>query len=189
MRNKWCSLFHIQLSNNDWGIIFTRKIKNVIYKKFSEFNFKLLNGILPSGYILNKWNNSIPGVCDVCNKNDTNVHMLFDCLRLQPIWLSIGQVLQIQLQWKDIVIGLNENNTVNIAKNNILTIVAFSIYATWVKFHQPNQDIIYKQVNLHECIRNYLIYYNKIYKQFDTNKEWYNIFNVFTNKVIAILRI
>ena len=78
--------FHYWMKTEDH--IYKRKVKTVPYKKLAEFNYKLIHVTITPGYIINKWNKSIP-----------------------ILWLSIGEILQIDIKWKDIVLGLNDNKT------------------------------------------------------------------------------
>ena len=113
MERRWCQLFNKKLSFEQWKCVYVRKIQQVHFKKFAEFNYKLFNGILISGYILNKWNKSVPNICTRCNNNDTNIHMLFLCPRIRTIWTIVSQTLKIDICWENIVFGLNENNLIN----------------------------------------------------------------------------
>ena len=187
MRKSWCKLFKISLLNEDWVHIYKRKVKTVPYKKLAEFNYKLIHGTITPGYIINKWNKSIPSVCILCSNNDTTFHMLFLCPRIRNIWLSIGEILQIDIKWKDIVLGLNDNNTINIARNNIFTVLAFAIYSTWVKHHQPDQQTAYSEVGIQRCVISYLLMYKSIFKNFKYPRKWFSIFERYTTKIITTL--
>ena len=151
MEKRWCQLFNKKLSFEQWKCVYIRKIQQVHFKKFAEFNFKLLNGILISGYILNKWNKSVPNICTRCNSNDTNIHMLFLCPRIRTIWTMVSQTLKIDLCWENIVFGLNENNLINIARNNVITIVAYAIYASFIKYCEND----YYTININNMVNNY----------------------------------
>ena len=61
------------------------------------------------------------------------------------------------------VSGCNENNNVNIVINHIFTIIAFSLYSIWVKYHQPDCYTNVVNVNVKHALYNYIIYYNIIF--------------------------
>ena len=174
MRNQWCRNFDIKLSNQDWECVYKCKIKMIAVKKFAEFNFKLLNNILVSGYLLSKWNQSISKTC-FCMHNDTTEHMLFSCTRIKNIWEIAGNILQLNITWKIIVLGLNNNNNVNIARNHVITIITYCIYATWITHHQPDTVVSYENVNLIYKIKSYLNLYKAIYANFSCKDVWFDV--------------
>ena len=148
MRRRWCCKFNISVSYNEWSDIYIRKVKNVIHKKLAEFNFKIINGVLSNGYIVNKWNKSVSGVCQICKENDTSEHMLFLCPRINKLWSSISEIIKFKIKWKHLVLGLHENNYSNIAKNNILTIISYSIYSNWIKCNQPDCNLNFFSIDI-----------------------------------------
>ena len=187
MRKRWCKMFNIQLLNIEWKSIYLCKIKQVPGKKFAEFNYKLLNNLIIPGYILNKWNQNIPKTCSISQRNDTTEHMLFLCPRIRSIWEKVGEKLQIHISWKTIVLGLNENNNRNTARNVIFTIIAYCIYANWVKCHQPDSNTNFISINISQIVKSYLIINKMIFKNIVKNKSWYNSFNNYINAAIDAL--
>ena len=75
MKKRWQCIFEIKLLDEDWSNIYRRKIKNQLCTKCSEFNYKLIHNLIYSGYIINKWNKSIPNTCRLCKNSDTAKHM------------------------------------------------------------------------------------------------------------------
>ena len=116
-----------------------------------------------------------------CMHNDTVEHMLFYCTRIMNIWYrvdiwnSVGKILQVNITWKIIVLGLNNNNNINIARNHLITNIAYSIYSTWITHHQPDTVISYENVNLINKIKNYLCFYKAIYAHFSCKEVWFEI--------------
>ena len=45
----------------------------------TECIFKILYNLLPSGYILSKWEQNVTVNCDLCNILETMKHMLYEC--------------------------------------------------------------------------------------------------------------
>ena len=99
--------------------------------KLKEFNFKLLQNIVPCGRILSKWKANISENCNVCNEIETVRHMLFECERVKQLWIVISQILLYSIKWKDIVIGIPDYNCrsekINFY-NIIISIVAYAIF-------------------------------------------------------------
>ena len=79
---------------------------------------------------------------------------------------------------------IKDNNTINIARNNIFAFVAFAIYSIWVKYHQPDQQTVYSEVDLQRCVISYLLMYKSIFKY---PRKWFSIFERYTTKIIATL--
>ena len=113
--------------------------------------------------------------------------MLFLCPRISNIWKSVGSILQIDIRWKHVVLGLNENNIINMAKNNVFTIISFCIYATWVKYHQPECTSSYGNVVFKHIVVSYLSNYKHIYQKFLHRKPWFNIFDKIVDELISVL--
>ena len=59
-----------------------------------EFNFKMLHGILSCGANLHKWKIRNSSVCDVCDQDQTIIHLLFECKHVERLWTSVGEVLR-----------------------------------------------------------------------------------------------
>ena len=57
--------------------------------------------------------------------------MLFECDREKNIWKIVGEILKLNINWHHIVLGLDEINAkqINVTRNNIITIITYSIYA------------------------------------------------------------
>ena len=58
------------------------KIKTDERNKLKEFNFKLLQNIVPCGNTISKWKQNITKECTVCGTSETTKHMLIDCARV-----------------------------------------------------------------------------------------------------------
>ena len=60
----------------------------------------------------------------------------------------MGQVIRVNIKWKHLVIGLDErfSEIMNKAKNMIITIVAYSIFAGWVKCGESKES--FKYINI-----------------------------------------
>ena len=172
MEKCWNVTFGHKYLHCEWKNIYLRKIKNIPCKKISEFNYKILHNLLVTGYILSKWNKNIPPECLSCGAIDTPEHLLFQCNRVKTIWNKVGTLLKVDLSWKHIVIGLHEEGEkdINTVRNNILSIIAYSIYISWVKC--DDSKCTYKFVNIDKNVKNYLNHYCYMYNIILVKKPW-----------------
>ena len=126
--------------------------------QLKEFNYKLLNIILPCGYWLNKWKKSIGEKCEFCNETETIQHMLYSCPRVKEMWNSISFILKCNISWKNIVCGwpLYDNHSKILSYNFIITIVCCAIFRLNSKCKFNSED--YSAVPLNRDICKIYIY-------------------------------
>ena len=113
---------------------------------------------------------------------------MFSCTRVQNIWKHIGIILNLDITWSHIILGLNENDGTSIfnkTRNNIITIAAYSIYATWVKCGNDKEN--FKYIDLNQKVQSYFIWYQSLYKHFKKQDKWFQIFFMFMDKIIHLL--
>lgn len=90
LEKKRTNTFNIQ-GVNTWKYIYRNKILNVYEKRISEFNYKLLHGILNNNAALSKWNKVITPLCENCEIEDDMNHLLFDCKIVKPLSVYMGK--------------------------------------------------------------------------------------------------
>ena len=83
--------FNFQTQENLLKSIYKQKICDLKIINLEEFNYKLLNNIVPCGYVINKWKANISKYCDVCGELETTKHMLYDCDRIYQLWRKISR--------------------------------------------------------------------------------------------------
>ena len=122
--------FMFENSKVVWNSIYKQKLVSMFAPKMLEFNFKILHNIIPSGYVLSKWNKNINSNCDICNTVETTLHMLYECQKIKKLWIIVSQCLGIDIKWKQIVIGfpLCDDSEKICIYNNVITIVAYCIF-------------------------------------------------------------
>ena len=194
---------------SDWQNVYLRKIKSIPCKKIAEFNYKwlqnllitgyilgkwnknefnykLLKNLLIIGYILGKWNKNISSTCTYCHENDTPEHLSFYCNRTKRIWEEISYALKLNLTYKHLALGLDEDamQNVNTARNNVISVIAYGIYCTWVKCEDSKQS--YKYISLNQSVKHYIYHYNCIFQASETKRPWFNIFNTYCNKILSL---
>ena len=173
MERVWENKFNKSYSTTQWKSIYNRKIKLVPCVKLKEFNYKLIHNLIYSGYILNKWKPSISRNCSFCNQIETTEHLLLSCSRVQNIWKTIGECINIDIKLHHLVIGLDESyaEITNKTKNLVIMITAYSIFVGWVKCGDTKDR--YKYLNLWNNVKIYLNYYEKIFENFLLHVKWF----------------
>ena len=175
----WENALQIQPGLKGWAEIYRRKVKNILYKKLSEFNFKVLNKILYTGYVINKWNVNVSKYCKFCKQVETPQHLIFECCRSQYIWKFYSKICKSNITWKDIVIGYNENCAGNIAKNIITSSAAYSIYKCWVICQNEEND--YCDYKLFNSVRINVIKLLKLYASISKRMHVKQILDSYVN--------
>jgi exonuclease III len=158
VQKKWEQFF--STAQLDWNDIYLNKYF-LPENKLSEFNYKLINKILPCGDYVSKWDNSVRKFCSFCENNsiETLEHLLYGCPRIQYIWLKIMSICDIRINFKIIVTGLGYNNT-NL--EYFITIITFAIYKRWITC--AKQKLNYRDVNLKNSIKTELLFRESIWK-------------------------
>ena len=68
MQSIYSREFNFQNQATLWKSIYKQKICDLKIINLEEFNYKLLNNIVPCGYVINKWKANISKYCDVCGE-------------------------------------------------------------------------------------------------------------------------
>lgn len=98
--------------------------------------------------------------CPFCKESESVRHIYYECKRVKVIWQKVGEVLGIDIKWKNLVLGYAQNLTIHRVRNIIFKIILYAIYKMW------NQSI--------ENVNNYM-------------KEkciWYKIVSEFWNSIL-----
>ncbi len=120
--------------------IFVRRVSSEKEKKMKEFNFKLLHGILPCGVNLVKWKIRDSSQCDVCDKEQTIIHLLFECKYVEKLWRTVDRTIGWSVQSDNIICGSTMWFSPDVhSENTIITIVCFLIYKDWLLHSLDNR--------------------------------------------------
>ena len=151
---------NFRFANNKytWETIYQQKLADIDIIKVKEFNFKILQNILPCGKVLSKWKTSISSKCSHCSELETVSHMLYECTRTQEIWEQISKCINCNISWKNIVCGWPNYTRSNKIKayNVIISTVAYAIFK--VNSNCKFQGTNYSNVHLTNYICEYLLY-------------------------------
>ena len=115
-------------NNISFDEIYQMKICNIKERKLSEFNYKVLNRILPCRKALHNWDKIENNKCTMCNQIETVEHMLFSCTNIKPIWNIIEIELGKQIDYPLLVLGIDSLDTVW-----ALSVIQYIIFKCWVK--------------------------------------------------------
>ena len=86
MQKVWEREFNTQIN---WNNVYTHSIWNILDKKLGEFKYKIISNILSNRGLISKWNKEITNKCTFCNQTQNTKHLLYDCPRVQNIWILI----------------------------------------------------------------------------------------------------
>ena len=113
--------------------------------------------------------------------------MLFECDRVKNIWKRAGEILKLDTSWHHVVLGLDEINAkqINITRNNIITIITYSIYALWVKCGEIKES--FKYLNITKNVHIYLHYCMKIVQNFSKKEEEFTLFYKWVQDILHII--
>ena len=106
-----------------------RKIVQEKEIKLKEFNYKLLHGILPCNKNLMKWKIRMNDECDVCQREQSIKHLLFECVYVKPLWEVVEKICDFEITF-DKILGIEECHS----QDRILTLVSFLVYKEWLLF-------------------------------------------------------
>ena len=118
----WTDYFETDV---EWYQVYCNKLKSQLETKIAEFNYKLINGILPTGNNLFKWKRAHDTCCIYCHTlyHDAK-HLLFECMHLSNIWDNVSTTINDDVTWHTVVLGNDEKQYVNL----IVSLLCFIIY-------------------------------------------------------------
>ena len=144
----------LKIENIDFAKVYTKKIK-IEDKKLAEFNYKVLQLILPCGLNLKRWGIHDNNKCNLCNVTHDIPHLLFYCTKAEAVWKTLSRICGTDITLKDIVLTDLESNL-----SMLINIVAFAIYKEWLLYGQKvnwqtNNTVLYVKLDLSLRIKIY----------------------------------
>ena len=89
-KRKFADQYAFDEFSPDWGTIYSIPFECAIDTKSREFQYKVLNRILPFNDFLFKIGKSESPLCTFCHKTEENMrHLFFQCSFVQHFWCSI----------------------------------------------------------------------------------------------------
>ena len=136
------------------------------YKKLgeiSEFNYKLLHGILNNNAYVSKWNKDVSPLCEICKDEENIEHLLIDCKIIKTIWEKVSSFLKFDITWKIIVLGFYaEVSDKTLLLNNLIAFITFSMYKYKMKCRLKDEKMSEK--NLLFSLKSNLCMQNTVLK-------------------------
>ncbi len=157
--NKWSEKLHSIISLET---IYKNKLFSNFEVYITEFNFKLFNCILPTGNNLFKWNKKNSAGCIYCDeeKHDER-HLLYKCPHLKDIWVNVGYVMALNIDYHVVITGEGANPV----QNQIISLLCWLLFKKFIK------DInVFKNLCVNQYLKNELNMKLNIYKKVITNE-------------------
>jgi len=108
---KWEEIMSPYEQSIDWKHAYITPFKTTIDNTLRNFQYKILQCILPTNSYLYKCNLISSSLCTFCSSfKETIIHVLYECNSVQPIWRELtlflnSRQLHIDLNVNDIVFG------------------------------------------------------------------------------------
>ena len=154
---KWSRIFGDECKCEDF---YLNKIKVIQEVKLSEFNYKLFTNILATGANLYKWNKMNRCDCIYCGTTPyESKHLIMECPHTQDLWSMISNMINIQISWREIIIGMNNKP----AENYLISFVCYIIYKKFLV--DKEKPINGHYINLKTYVKCELKYKLEVYEQ------------------------
>ena len=166
--DKWSNLLQMQIS---FSKFYENKLQCNFELKISEFNYKLINFIIPTAYNLYKWKIKESELCFYCKNDVQNEHhMFYECASLEHLWNKIGTVFKVNIMWYTIITGINLRQV----ENKVVSLVCYIIYKKYLA-DTNGKGIIFP---LYTFLTKELSYRLQIYDKTCSIEERYIIKNI-----------
>ncbi len=109
-------------------IIVTKKILDIKENKLAEFNFKFINNIMACGKMLSKRKPFISDKCVLCNEDETQCHIIYECQIVNRLWQVISNVIGKRISLDDIAFGIDLKRETN----NLISQICYTIHKYWI---------------------------------------------------------
>ena len=124
---KWSNFFHDEII---WSHVYANKLSKQYEPKLLDFNFKLLNNLLPTKSNLVKWKKTESQSCIYCDcPIHTITHMLWECPHLENVWQTVDTVLGMKLELRSILLGTD----ISLLNNRIVTLLCYLIFKKYLQ--------------------------------------------------------
>ena len=145
-----------------WYQVYCNKLKLQLETKIAEFNYKLINCILPTGSNLFKWKKAHDTCCIYCHRlyHDAK-HLLYDCIHLSNIWENVSTIINDNITWNTIVLGNDDKQHVNLT----VSLICFIIYK---KFLIDRNNVIVNFTPLIPFVKKEIAYRLKAYREIES---------------------
>ena len=87
--------------------------------------------------------------------------MLYACSRVKNILLKVGEIPQLEIQCKHLILGLYSRNTTNNVRNIIIVTIMYAVYCPWVKCNVKLHS--FKDFVLKSFVKQQVIFYTNVF--------------------------
>ena len=133
-----------QISQSEWDSVFQEFLNHVRPVKLRYFQFRVLNRVLTTNVIRNKWHPQVSQLCSFCQEQpEIVVHLLCQCSKIKPPWVKLSKwckyYMNINIMFDNKLIILN--NYIGLKENMVNTLIIMLkqfIYASKCLNEQPS---------------------------------------------------
>jgi len=168
MEHVWKKELDTYIDCSYWEKIYKRVCCNIFDKKLCEFRYKLLHNLLCCNAKLHLWRIRSSDKCNDCEEKGTVKHMLLNCAEVNMLWKTIGKALNVNIQWKHLVIGFDDSVLVNRFRNIMISVIMYAIY---MYFYQAE-----RKSSLTWLVSGYLNHYYKVMKCMDNMEKYCKLY-------------
>ena len=108
--------------------VMKNKLIEIKENKIAEFNYKFMHGIVACGKMLSRWKPEFHDKCSLCNTDETQEHIIYECPMARNIWTKIGDQLEMTITLENITFGVDDRRQIN----NLISQTSFSIHKYWI---------------------------------------------------------
>ncbi len=84
--------------------------------------------------------------CTFCNVKQTIRHLIYDFPRVNNLWILIGSILKLDVQYKHLILGNIVTNEAIRCRNLLISYVKYAIYKFWIL--SENQKLDFNRASL-----------------------------------------
>ncbi len=154
-QNKW--LCNLNMNNVDFETICIKKILLVKDKKIAEFNFKVLQYIIPCNVNLYNWKVKMTKKCKFCDVDEDILHLLFHCVYAGKVWKHVEESLHRPISINDVILGTGLDDELTFT----ISLISYFIYKSWLTESFNNEVRILD--NCIDVLRYFIKYKRNVY--------------------------
>ena len=183
MERVWEHEFKTPFTYTQWRNLYLIRVHK-LPNKLSDFMYKMIHNLILCRKTLKKWKRVVNDYCPMCKKCENVKHIYYECKRISDIWKCIGDILEIKITWKKIVVGYSDDNIHCYFRNLIFSIILYAIFKFWMNgLEEENKYIsgsLIKYIKIEISKWNNIIFSVTPYKDYlkNTNKMWNKLINM-----------
>ena len=91
---------------------------------------------------------------------ETPKHLLYDCIKVKSQWKNVNYLIQYKTDWKHIVTGNYQTNTLTQFIKVCISIVRYSIYSGWIIC--KIKCTAYEKLDIEKLCYSKVIFFSKV---------------------------